>query len=89
MMKPLPLKHWLAIEKDVARHKAEIAQAFAEARTRLLPVEQEPTTGPQTVKWWWQNYLYEMRVNEDGSQRINVSQPAGLWSDLTGMNPLW
>lgn len=37
-MKPLPLKHWLAIEEDVARHKAAVAQNFAEARARLLPV---------------------------------------------------
>jgi hypothetical protein len=88
MMKPLLLKHWLAIEEDVARHKAEIAQGFAEARERLLP-EPVPVMGPQTVKWWWQNYLYEMGMNEDGSPNIDVTQPGGLWGDLTGMRPLW
>lgn len=37
MAKALPLKLWLELEDDVARHRAEIAQAFAEARARLLP----------------------------------------------------
>jgi len=43
MAKALPLKLWLELEDDVARHQAELAQAFAEARERLLPEPPEPT----------------------------------------------
>lgn len=42
-MRPLSLALWLALEDDVARHKAEITRQFAEARARLLP---EPAPEP-------------------------------------------
>jgi hypothetical protein len=55
MMKPLPLKHWLAIEEDVARHKAEIAQGFADLRAKLLP---EPPERPKpTQADFWRGML--------------------------------
>lgn len=52
MSKPLPMKLWLALEEDVDRHKAELAQAFADARARLLPAPR-----PQPYSWTPQAYI--------------------------------
>jgi hypothetical protein len=95
MMKPLPLKHWLAIEEDVARHKAEIAQGFAEAREKLLP---EPPARPKpTPSDFWrgmltidqQRNLARLQSQAQPPSYRNPfvsSDPAGadLWEALTG-----
>lgn len=98
MTRPLPLKHWLAIEEDVARHKAEIAQAFADARARLLP-EQLERPNPSVADFWrgmlnaeQQRNLAMLRAPTPNYWNpFNSSDPTGadLWAALTGPRGLW
>lgn len=56
--KALPLKLWLELEDDVARHRAEIAQAFAQARARLLPAPAKQNDPQRSVQWWEEPILW-------------------------------
>lgn len=86
-MRPLPLKHWLAIEEDVARHKAAVAQNFAEARARLLP-EPDPEISRLCQ-------LQEMLATDLRRQLYacnaawQAAQVSPLGSPLSGWGGLW
>lgn len=71
-MTPLPLKHWLAIEEDVARHKAEIAQGFAELRERLLP---EPPARPAPTQ---EDYWRAMMNAGQGAAALGAYQAGAM-----------
>lgn len=59
MARPLPLKLWLAIEEDVARHKVAVAQNFAEARARLVPEPPPPQRdwNAEHARWQMQQMM--------------------------------
>ncbi len=94
----LPLSQWLALEDDVARHKAEISQAFAEARSRLLP-EPPERPKPSMADFWrgmlnaeQQRNLAMLQAQAPYYRNPFISRdPAGadLWTSLTGMRSLW
>lgn len=94
----LPLSQWLALEDDVARHKAEIAQAFAEARERLLPPDPPQRPQPTQADYWRGVMLNAQQAAAFyGAQAAyqNKLVPGGvypvsndLWAALTGSR-LW
>jgi hypothetical protein len=85
MMKPLPLKHWLAIEEDVARHKAEIAQGFADLRERLLP---DAGVKPMCLRFEYDDRVVKATLNADGSPNIDIEYKRGHEPWLAGLPEL-
>lgn len=96
----LPLSQWLALEDDVARHKAEIAQAFAEARERLLPPDPPPRPQPTQADYWrligiglqaqQQSAYYQAMMSGCQNRLTGAAYPGdrGLYEALTG-HRLW
>jgi hypothetical protein len=85
MMKPLPLKHWLAIEEDVARHKSEVAQGFAELRARLMPAA---SPAPMCLRFEYDDRFVKCTMNTDGSPNIDIEYRRGCEPWLAGLPDL-
>jgi hypothetical protein len=82
----LPLNQWLALEDDVARHKAEIAQGFAEARERLLPDAGRPQ--PTCLRFEYDDRVVKCTMNADGSPHIDIEYRRGHEPWLAGLADL-
>jgi hypothetical protein len=76
-MDSLPMEHHMAIHFDALRHKAEIAQAFAAARERLLPKPKKNAL----------QALYEGMMNGANRQRYSQNALAPSQANPYG-NPL-